>query len=139
MAEHDRTWSLLAKMARTNYPDDPNSMELAARAAFQEEEIVVYSRHDEAEKVEAAHEAIFEESNLLFTESLLHQACSTSMRVGGPWHNCPRPWTSMSSSSAALPSTSPTSKMMTMHRTSMGSATTMASTSTTLWVRRPWI
>jgi hypothetical protein len=80
-------------MARTRYSDDPNSTELTARAAFEAEEIAAYSRQDEAEEVEAAHDAIFEERNLLFTESLLRHARSTSMRVGGTAAQPPRPWT----------------------------------------------
>jgi hypothetical protein len=61
---------------RACYPDDPDAEELPAMAAFEVEETNAYARHDEAEAV--TQEAAAEESDLLFTESLLRQARSTA-------------------------------------------------------------
>ncbi|XP_051200598.1 uncharacterized protein [Lolium perenne] len=54
---------------RACYPDDPDVEELPAMAAFEVEETNAYSVTEAA-----AHEAVAEESDLLFTESLLRQA-----------------------------------------------------------------
>jgi hypothetical protein len=57
---------------RACYPDDPKAAELPAMAAFEAEETNAYARQDEAEAV--VQEAVAEESDLRFTESLLRQA-----------------------------------------------------------------